>query len=80
MRSEYVQLVGQWRPSHGDAAVDVDLLLRRVGRALQDAQGQELGADEREFRSPLEKHEAHVTVGQVVVLTCAAWPTSLQQR
>ena len=51
-------------------AVDVVLLLRRESRAFEDALGQELqvGADEGELGGPLEEHEAHVAVGQVVVL------------
>ena len=55
-------------------AVDVVLLLRRESRALEDALGQELGADEGELGGPLEEHEAHVAFGQVVVLLVQLGP------
>ena len=54
MRSEHVQLVRKRRPYFRCDAVDVVLLFRREGRALEDALGQKLGAYEGELGPPLE--------------------------
>ena len=71
MRSEHVQLVGKRRPYFVSDAVDVVLLLRRESRALEDALGQELGADEGELGGPLEEHQANVAFCQLVVPLCS---------
>ena len=43
----------------------------REGRALEDALGQELGADKGELGGPLEEHQANVAFCQLVVPLCS---------
>ena len=67
------ELVGQWwsEPNFRGDAVNVVLPSENEGRALEDALGQELGADEGELGGPLEEHQANVAFCQLVVPLCS---------
>ena len=62
---------GPSRTSGEMPSVLSSVLSCREGRALEDALGQELGADKGELGGPLEEHQANVAFCQLVVPLCS---------